>query len=169
MDNHHHSGKQGKTHNNDMLICFDSDSDLMIHDKDDNEMLISFDSDSELSTPVCATVIQSVTVSQSVDRTECKNNITSMVDTPINVTVYDAKLPETLGWTMTIPINIKGKRILPVVDTPTQATIISEKLIQNLNIPVQPNTSISVRVVGHIQRGNYSLNLLYKWERNITL
>ena len=52
---------------------------------------------------------------------------------------------------MTMPINIKGKKVLAVVDTAAQAAIISEKLIQNLNIPVQPNTSIGVRGVGHIQ------------------
>ena len=56
-----------------------------------------------------------------------------------------------MGWTMTIQINIKGKRILAVVDTAAQATIIREKFIQNLNIPVRPNTSIGVRGVGHIQ------------------
>ena len=39
----------------------------MIHDKDDNEMLICFDSDSQLSTPVCTTVSQSATVSQTVN------------------------------------------------------------------------------------------------------
>ena len=67
-----------------------------------------------------------------------------MTDTPVNVAVYDAKLPETMGWTMTIAINVNGKRILAVVDTAAQATIISEKLIKNLNILVQPNSSIGV-------------------------
>ena len=47
---------------------------------------------------------------------------------------YDAKLPESMGWIMTILINIKVKRILAVVDTAAQATIVSEKFIQNLNI-----------------------------------
>ena len=74
-----------------------------------------------------------------------------MIDTPVNLTVYDAKLPETMGWTTTLPINVKGKIILAVVDTAAQATIISQKLFRNLNIPVQPNTSIGVRGVGHIQ------------------
>ena len=95
-----------------MLICFDSDSDLTIHDKEDNEMLICFDSDTELSTPGCTTVSQSANESQTVNGTECKNNTKTTIDTPVNVTVYDAKLPETMGWTMTIPINIKGKGVL---------------------------------------------------------
>ena len=80
-----------------MLICFDSDPDLMIHDTDDNEMLSCFDSDSELSTHVCTTVNQSAAVSQSVDGMECKNNTKTMIDTPVNVTVCGAKLPETMG------------------------------------------------------------------------
>lgn len=108
-------------------------------------MLICFDSDSELITPV------STSVNHLENGTEYKNNTNIRTDTQANVTVYEAKLPETMGWTMTIPITIKGKRISAVVDTAAQATIISEELLKNLNIPVQSNSSIGVRGVGHIQ------------------
>ena len=75
---------------------FDRDTERMILDKYDNEMLIWFRSDSELSVPVNTS--QSATESQLADWTECKNNTKLMIDTPNNVTVYFAKLPETYGY-----------------------------------------------------------------------
>ena len=87
----------------------------MILDKYDNEMLIWIRSDSELSMPVYTS--QSATESQLADWRECKNNTKIIVDTTNNVTVYYAKLAETMGWTMTVPINVKGCRILAIVDS----------------------------------------------------
>ena len=89
----------------------------MILDKYDNEIPILFRIDSELSTPMCTTLSQSATESHSADGTEYKNNTNTMIDTPNNGTVYYANLTETMGWTMTIPINVKGCRILAVVDS----------------------------------------------------
>ena len=51
-----------------------------------------------------------------------------------------------MGWTMTLPINVKGKMILAVVDTAAQGTIINQKLIQKIKISVQPNTNLVYEV-----------------------
>ena len=53
--------------------------------------------------------------------------LTIIIKTSGKIGVHDVKLPETMGWTITIPIIIKGKKIPAIVDTAAQATIISEE------------------------------------------